>query len=212
MQNIFLKPAEFYIAARPTIISTVLGSCVAVTMFSRRTGMAAMCHAVLPVCTEFECRPRLCPRKAKYLTCILPEMVRAFREKKVPPAEIEIGVFGGASMFSPKNRASLEHSVGWKNMQAGLEQLEEMGMNISVRHLGGTVGRKIIFETDTGRIIVKKQLGILESITSVSSVGGKNGIVKGPGRIVARKERGSAERETTNIPLKLKGLPKRRHM
>jgi len=212
MQQVFLKPAEFYIATAPTAIITVLGSCVAVTMYSRRAGIAAMCHAVLPVCAELECRPRLCPSKAKYLTCILPEMIRAFRDKKVPLAEIEIGVFGGASMFSMKRGAGLEQTVGWRNVQAGLELLEAMGMKVSVRHLGGTVGRKIRFETGTGRILVRKQLGILDSKVIDGTISGKIGVEKATGRGMAGKQQAIAESKATVNIHKAKGLPKRRHM
>ena len=45
---ITLKPAELFISERPAIVRTVLGSCVAVTMYDRQLGIAAICHALLP--------------------------------------------------------------------------------------------------------------------------------------------------------------------
>ena len=161
MDIVFLKPAELYVALSPTIISTVLGSCVAVTMYSRRTGLAAMCHAILPQCMEGECPDGQCSWRAKYLNCILPEMVKIFREKGVRPADIETGVFGGATVLSSLYVINVEQTVGWRNMRVGLSQLKELGIRVSVRNLGGTVGRKIQFETDSGRVVVKKHRGIM---------------------------------------------------
>ena len=50
-----LAPAEIIIADAPTIISTLLGSCVAVTMYCRTKKIGAMCHALLPAC-----KPNIC--------------------------------------------------------------------------------------------------------------------------------------------------------
>ena len=161
MLHVFLKPAELYVATSPAIITTVLGSCVAVTMFNRRSGMAAMCHAVLPTCEEIDCRRSHCQLKAKYLNCVLPEMVRAFRKNRVPLKDIETGVFGGARVLSSLYGTNIEQSIGWRNMRTGLNQLKQMGMAVSVRNLGGTVGRKIQFYTDTGRVVVQKHQGLL---------------------------------------------------
>lgn len=46
--NIYLKPGEVVVARKPVLVSTVLGSCVAVTMFSPDCGFGAICHAMLP--------------------------------------------------------------------------------------------------------------------------------------------------------------------
>ncbi len=38
----------FYIAEEPTIIWTILGSCVAVVFYNKRLKISAICHAQLP--------------------------------------------------------------------------------------------------------------------------------------------------------------------
>ncbi|MGA2108628.1 MAG: hypothetical protein ABSH25_13400 [Syntrophorhabdales bacterium] len=46
--KVFLKPGEIYVGEEPAEISTILGSCVSVTMFSKRVRVGAICHALLP--------------------------------------------------------------------------------------------------------------------------------------------------------------------
>ena len=43
-----LKPGELLICREPHEVTTVLGSCVSITMFNARLGLAAICHAMLP--------------------------------------------------------------------------------------------------------------------------------------------------------------------
>jgi len=46
--KIFLKPGELCVCDRPTQVSTILGSCIAVTIFNQRLRVGAICHALLP--------------------------------------------------------------------------------------------------------------------------------------------------------------------
>ncbi len=48
----YLRPGELHIADHPGIVTTVLGSCVSVTMFSRRREVGAICHGLMPERTE----------------------------------------------------------------------------------------------------------------------------------------------------------------
>ena len=50
--NIFLKPGEAVVSNEPAVVSTVLGACVAVTMFSPSRRIGAICHAMLSDCGE----------------------------------------------------------------------------------------------------------------------------------------------------------------
>jgi len=46
--RVFLHTGDAYLGVNPTIVSTVLGSCVAISMFSHRTRQGVICHAFLP--------------------------------------------------------------------------------------------------------------------------------------------------------------------
>jgi chemotaxis protein CheD len=45
--KVFLKPGELYLGKRPVVISTILDSCLSITMFNARLGVGGICDALL---------------------------------------------------------------------------------------------------------------------------------------------------------------------
>ncbi len=43
-----LRPGQIHFAKEPAVVSTVLGSCVSVTMHCARLEIGAICHALFP--------------------------------------------------------------------------------------------------------------------------------------------------------------------
>jgi hypothetical protein len=56
-----VQPGELYLARKPAILRTILGSCVSVTFWSARLGAGALCHGVLPRCPAGATGPRRLP-------------------------------------------------------------------------------------------------------------------------------------------------------
>jgi chemotaxis protein CheD len=50
LAEVNLQPGELHLARSPTVLQTILGSCVGVTFWSKRLGAGALCHGVLPRC------------------------------------------------------------------------------------------------------------------------------------------------------------------
>ena len=46
--EIYVQPGESHLVAEPTILRTVLGSCVGIAFRIPRLGVAALCHPMLP--------------------------------------------------------------------------------------------------------------------------------------------------------------------
>lgn len=157
LQVYFLKPGEFCFVREPSMIRTVLGSCVTVTMFCRRVGTAAACHPVLPVCPKDEsCRLLKCPQKNKYVECVIPEMYHHFHDLGIRKEELEIKMFGGANMFSRDiARGEILH-VGSKNVSMARHKLSELQLEMKSYDVGGNQGRKLYFDTESGDVWVKR--------------------------------------------------------
>lgn len=153
----YLKPGDFCLALKPTIIKTVLGSCITVTMFSQRTGIGAACHALLPTCREeheLHCPPGTCQHTFRYVECVIPEMLRQMQGQGLILAELEIKLFGGADMMMG---ALADHQrVGHMNVQKAKMALSRLGLTITSSDVGGAVGRKLIFDTRTGDVWIKR--------------------------------------------------------
>jgi chemotaxis protein CheD len=150
--TVFLKPGEMVLSFEPAAITTLLGSCVAVTMFSKRLGLGAICHALLPSCRREE---SCCHTETgKYVECAIELMLQEFNTRGILNNEIEVKLFGGSDMFDTVDGKRL--SVGRQNLEMALKMLEEACVRIVTQDLGGPRGRKIIFHTHTGDVFLKR--------------------------------------------------------
>lgn len=156
-RHVQLKPGEIYVADAPCLVSTLLGSCVAVTLYAPRNRIGAMCHALLPSCREDG--RSACREHYRHVECAVGAMMDALRERGILCREIEAKVFGGADMFSvgPEGRwPDGRPTVGRQNIEKAGEILEAEGVRIAVGDVGGLQGRKVIFSPHTGEVFLKR--------------------------------------------------------
>ncbi len=152
----YLKPGELHIADRPGIVTTVLGSCVSVTMFNRRREIGAICHGLMPEQTEKHRSGRNNDDGFKYMDYSIKYMIDQFKSFGIEPLEIEAKLFGGADMF-PKGEGDRKYlSVGKQNVRVALLTMEREGLTIQRRDIGGTQGRKLHFYIHTGDVFLKR--------------------------------------------------------
>ena len=156
LQKVYLKPGEMYCAEHPTLIVTVLGSCVSVTMFNRRIGVGAMCHGILPRCRGIDNCGGACIEGFKYVDCSIRQMVTHFDRYGIKRSEIEVKCFGGADMFFHKEKREGAELVGRLNIQSAENIMNKEGLRILAKDVGGLQGRKILLYTDTGEVLVKR--------------------------------------------------------
>lgn len=135
------------------MVSTVLGSCIAVTMYAPDLRQGGMSHAVLPYSGN---RSGYMARKTAYFVdpsteLIYTEMLRIGAD----PSRIEVKVFGGASVLCPGEYGD-GFNVGQKNAEAARNALNRLGMEACKLDLGGERGRKILFDPSQGDVWVKK--------------------------------------------------------
>lgn len=147
LESIYLKPGELAVAERPALVSTVLGSCVAVTLFSPRLGVGAICHAMLPLAEGRE--------GFKFVDTSLAHMLESFERLGVTKRELVAKLFGGADMFEVLRPAS-SPTVGWQNVQAARTILQREGLHLSASDTGGQQGRKLLFYSHTGEVLLKR--------------------------------------------------------
>jgi chemotaxis protein CheD len=148
LEKVYLKPGELVITEEPVIVTTVLGSCVSVTMFHPRTGAAAICHGMLPNGGNSD--------SFKYVDTSLRYMVKYFDRSKITRKEILVKLFGGADMFNSAQSGVRNLTVGWQNILVATRCLEEYGLVPTASDVGGRRGRKLVFKTDTGTVFIKK--------------------------------------------------------
>ena len=136
-------------------IYTLLGSCVAITLWHPVRQIGGMCHYLLPRLQEQGQLPSL-PVKphARYADVAMALFEKAISRYRTNICEYQVKIFGGSNMVIKSEQAPGE-SVGDQNIQAAERLLEIRGMPIFVRHVGQTGHRRIIFDLQTGDVWVK---------------------------------------------------------
>lgn len=145
--EIFLQPGEFYFGDANTRIRTLLGSCVAITIWHPGERVGGMCHYLLPS-RDVAHKSQLDGRYAdEALGLFFVEIARS----GLPPQQYEAKIFGGGNMF-PIVRRTDKLDVGARNVAHGLRVLNGLGLKVKSRHLCGTGHRNVIFELWSGDV------------------------------------------------------------
>ncbi|HET8707446.1 MAG TPA: chemotaxis protein CheD, partial [Pseudomonadales bacterium] len=149
-QEIFLHPGEVFFGERKYRIHTLLGSCVALTVWHPVRRVGGMCHCLLPRPAEH----RLDPAKldGRYACDAIELLLKKMRDFNTRKGEYQVKLFGGAHVNAGTN---LE--VGVRNIEAARQLVKAVGLVIGSEHVGGKGHRRIIFDISTGDVWLKHE-------------------------------------------------------
>ena len=146
--EIFLHPGEIYFGKAPMIISTLLGSCVAATIWHPTQHLGGMCHIVLPESLGKTC-------DMKYGDCAIGEFVKQITRHSTRANEYVVNIYGGSDMF-PDMKKSEGMKIGERNIDKVRELLELYKFKINEVDTGGTHSRKIRLDLSDGSVGIRK--------------------------------------------------------
>ncbi|MFT5661895.1 MAG: chemotaxis protein CheD [Sulfurimonas sp.] len=142
----FIHVGEINIGARPTEISTILGSCVAVCLYDSITQMGGMNHYLVPLWNENGLQ------SPKYGNISIPRLIESMVNIGCDVNNMEAKIFGGANVIDV---SSEDMMIGRKNILIAKEILREYSIPIVAQDVGGDKGRRIMMRSDTGKIFLK---------------------------------------------------------
>lgn len=157
-KKVMLLPGDLIISKEENVIWTLLGSCISIIFYNRRTQLSAVCHAQLPSKDEkYSCKdscPNPCGKNEKdhdfkYVTCSFKYMLNLFQKSEIQKSEIEVSLFGGANMFN-FNTDTLK--VGARNIEMAKNLINKSHLRIINESIGGTQSRTITYYSKTGKI------------------------------------------------------------
>lgn len=146
--SVYLKPGEVLVTLTPMLVSTVLGSCIAVTMFSASRGFGAICHAMLPENAGRD-------NDLRYVDTALKHIYDNILEYGAG-SDLVIKLFGGAQVLNVGKRSADRITVGDQNVAKAEAVLASLGLLVSARDTGGTRGRKLFFCTRSGDVFMRR--------------------------------------------------------
>jgi len=153
---LYLKAGEIQVTDKPSVIITVLGSCLSITMHCRRLGIGGICHGLMPACGRATQCSGSCSGSFKYVDCSIHSMIKMFEQLGSRRSEIEVKCFGGAELFYRNVETRGAISVGRQNIQMARQILKQEGLTLIAMDTGGNGGRKVLFYPHTGEVFLKR--------------------------------------------------------
>ncbi len=147
----FLRPGEFHFGGPDECVSTVLGSCVSLTVWHPRLRLGGMCHYLLP----HRCSQGGPQDGGSYADEAVALFVEAMHRFGTRPSEYQAKMFGGANMF-PDIPIPAGREIGLKNIVAGRKLLEVFDIPLVGEHVGGVGHRRVLFDPASGEVWVKQ--------------------------------------------------------
>jgi chemotaxis protein CheD len=144
--RLFLSPGTICCPTESAVVTTILGSCVAVCLFDRKRQVGGMNHFLLPRC-------RNAPPSPRYGDVAFSRLLEAMQRLGCEPGHLRAKVFGGAAVLPFGTQAD---TVGTQNVNVALELLRTHGIPVLARRTGGQSGLFLRFHTATGRVMVRE--------------------------------------------------------
>ncbi len=141
--KVYLHPGQTFVTAEPYDIITILGSCIAVSLWDPTRHIGGVTHYLLPV---WDGHKMSSPR---YGNIAIADLVRKVTDLCGNKSNLEAKVFGGACMFANFKKDGEEY-LGSRNRAAAHDLLHGHQIKIAAEDTLGDVGRKVTFHVVDG--------------------------------------------------------------
>jgi chemotaxis protein CheD len=129
--NVYLYPGRIFTSVEPMVVSTILGSCVAVCLWDPSAAVGGINHYLLPSNPS-----------------------RGASDPRYGDTAMTRKIVGGASLLDAF--AGARKSIGDQNVAIAREFLSRLDIRITGDQTGGRKGRKLLFHTGNGTAYVKE--------------------------------------------------------
>ncbi len=156
-----IHPGEYLVSREDMIISTVLGSCVAVALKDRESNVGGLNHFMLPApfkrSSASEFPPGFISDQGRYGSYAMELLINEMMKRGAKKSGIQAKVFGGASMLHVGQSSALSIATG--NIDFAFEFLKTEGIPVISSDVGGRQARKILFFVRSGKVLLKRIRG-----------------------------------------------------
>ena len=155
--EIFLQPGELWFGASPACVRTLLGSCVAITLWHPQRKVGGMCHYLLPApptVRRGDDREPQSVADGRYAEGAINWFLECLRDLGAPAKEFQVKMFGGGAQFTT-SRGRIDGGIPDSNVAAGHTLLARHGFVLSAEQIGGCGRRHVIFQLATGDVWIR---------------------------------------------------------
>lgn len=157
--NGYLKAGEIALSGDSIKITTVLGSCVSVSMWDARKRVGGICHYKSP---HNDGRRRNLNFYGEHaIDGLFHEMLRRGCTRN----GLEVRIYGGGEVISHLD----ELDIGGLNARFAARRLEELGLHVAHVDTGGAYGRRLVFDTADGSVSCERVKSLDEALRDFKS-------------------------------------------
>lgn len=139
--------AQLKFAKNPSVLRTILGSCIGICIYDRMKKIGGMAHILLPDYVKGG-------KPEKYAESAIPILIEQLMKNGCTKEFMSAKIAGGSQMFKFSANISLGQ-IGARNIEASKKSLESAEIKLLAEDVGGSTGRVIDFFLVDGRLKVK---------------------------------------------------------
>lgn len=152
-QDLVLMPGQMYFGGRAGNLRTLLGSCLAITLWHPGRKIGGMCHFLLPSRTR---RPGE-PLDGRYGDEAVEAMMGLLQLTQTKPSDYIAHIYGGADTM-PEG-GGLRFNVGERNIEQGWKLVDQYGFQLEGVDVGEDVPRTVTLDIPSGVVEMKRGSG-----------------------------------------------------
>ena len=142
-----------YLGHQAASVRTLLGSCVAITLWHATRRIGGMCHFLLP---QRKRRPEDA-LDGRYGDEALEAMVATLKKLGTQPGEYVAHLYGGADTLS--GTSGVRFNIGERNIEAGWSLIDRYGFSLDGVDVGEDIPRTVSQQLDTGEVTMRRGTG-----------------------------------------------------
>ena len=152
IDTVVLAAGDFYFGHGATRISTLLGSCVSITLWHPRKRIGGMCHYMMTSRTPGKggASATSASLDGRYADEAFAVFLQNVEQAGTRPSEYQAKLFGGADMFGTAKGSTM--NIGERNIAFGRELLLAKHIALVAEHIGGSGRRKLHFDVWSGDV------------------------------------------------------------
>ena len=150
----YLFPGNLFAHRSPHLVTTVLGSCISVCLWDARSQIGGINHYLLPLWNG-EGLPT-----PKYGNIAIDKLIVKLINLGCDKGHLKAKVFGGAAMWEQTGGLI---TVGERNIALAWDLLAEHEIPIVSSDVGGKLGRKLVFNSGTGEVMMRRNKGLSQA-------------------------------------------------
>ncbi len=149
---LMLMPGELYFGSAAASVRTLLGSCVAITVWHPRLRLGGMCHYLLPARNR---RPgEACD--GRFGDEAMATMVEYIHQSGTEPSEYQAHLHGGADTMPG---GGTHFAIGPRNIEQGWNLLDRHGFSVDGVDVGEDIPRTVTLRLSDGHVALRRCVG-----------------------------------------------------